>query len=96
MSDSNFLQWIHDRLKRVCKESQNVDHLIRLRKIIQKTKQQEKIMKTKCTCSNTYQDEVYGKGIRIANETGKTNTVRCTSCGTEILTVKANKISKKK
>lgn len=48
-------------------------------------------MKTKCTCSSEYQDRVYGKGIRIANETGKTNTVRCTVCGKEIITAKTAK-----
>jgi len=51
-------------------------------------------MKTKCTCANEYQDKQYGKGIRIANTTGKTNTVRCTVCGKEILTVKVTKLAK--
>lgn len=53
-------------------------------------------MKTKCACSNEYQDKAYGKGIRIANETGKANTVRCTSCGKDILTAKEVKKTKTK
>ena len=53
-------------------------------------------MKTKCACNNPYQDEAYGKGIRVANATGKENTVRCTSCGKNILTIKATKATKKK
>lgn len=54
-------------------------------------------MKTKCTCKNTYQDKAYGNNIRIANATGKLNTVRCTSCGKEIITAaKAAKLETSK
>lgn len=43
----------------------------------------------KCSCSNSYQDAVYGKGIRIMNEVTKANnkpgvkTFRCTVCSKE-------------
>lgn len=44
-------------------------------------------MKIKCTCSNPYQDNKYGKNIRVANKTGKTAGVKpighCTVCGRE-------------
>lgn len=33
----------------------------------------------KCTCAHEYQDRVYGKGMRLANETSK--GYRCTVCG---------------
>jgi hypothetical protein len=36
----------------------------------------------KCICNSEFQDEVYGKGNRICNET-KSNKVRCTVCGRE-------------
>lgn len=36
MSDTEFLQWLHDRLKNVHGENPNVDYMIRLREIIQK------------------------------------------------------------
>jgi len=38
----------------------------------------------KCTCVNTGQDKIHGKGNRVANETSKAPvgkiTVRCTVC----------------
>lgn len=37
----------------------------------------------KCSCKNEYQDEVYGKGLRLANRAKpkeKGNTFRCTVC----------------
>ena len=42
-----------------------------------------------CTCSNEYQDSLYGKGFRVHNPTCKTSGVtgkplfRCTGCTTE-------------
>ncbi len=42
--------------------------------------------KVKCTCEHKTQDEMYGKGVRIANATAKqddkagTADVRCTVC----------------
>ena len=42
-----------------------------------------------CTCNNTYQDKVYGTGMRVFNEMrsgskpGKFNGYRCTVCGRE-------------
>ena len=33
----------------------------------------------KCTCQHSYQDELYGKGNRCANET-RTGQFRCTVC----------------
>lgn len=41
MKDSEFLQWIHDRIINVYKESSNVDFLYRLREIIQLIKEIE-------------------------------------------------------
>lgn len=38
MEDGDFLQWIHDRLKNVHKEEENVDYMIRLRNIIELVK----------------------------------------------------------
>ena len=35
----------------------------------------------KCTCNHAYQDERYGKGMRLHNETGKDGEWRCTVCG---------------
>lgn len=35
----------------------------------------------KCNCVNDTQDELYGKGNRLANET-RTGQCRCTVCGT--------------
>lgn len=39
----------------------------------------------KCTCESEFQDRVYGKHNRICNELEKSNKVRCTVCGREIL-----------
>ncbi len=45
--------------------------------------------KFKCSCSNEYQDQQYGKGIRVMNSTEKGNSTsslvvfRCTICKTE-------------
>ena len=39
-----------------------------------------------CTCSHAGQDEMYGKGRRLFNPTGKNQTsdnYRCTICGKE-------------
>jgi hypothetical protein len=41
MKDFEHLQWIHDRIINVYNESENVDFLIRLRKIIKTTKESE-------------------------------------------------------
>lgn len=38
--------------------------------------------KAKCSCVQTYQDSVYGKGIRLWNKTKGLGEYRCTSCGT--------------
>lgn len=38
-------------------------------------------MKSTCSCKHDYQDEKYGKAIRIFNPTGKDNEYRCTVCG---------------
>ena len=32
-----------------------------------------------CTCENAYQDKMYGKGMRVKNQTGSGS--RCTVCG---------------
>ena len=40
----------------------------------------------KCNCHNTYQDQKYGNGMRVANKTSKskqTDTYRCTVCKKE-------------
>ena len=40
-----------------------------------------------CTCKSEFQDERYGKGIRVFNEMTsgtKVNGYRCTVCGREI------------
>ena len=39
----------------------------------------------KCTCTNTYQDKRYGKGIRVFNKcnSGVYAKWRCTVCGSE-------------
>ena len=47
-----------------------------------------KTQKVSCTCQNTFQDQTYGKGIRITtpcnNEQMKKNfVVRCTVCKKE-------------
>lgn len=34
----------------------------------------------KCTCSNKYQDEKYGKGVRVANFGDKDKIWRCIVC----------------
>ena len=36
----------------------------------------------KCICKNEFQDEKYGKGMRVHNEK-KDGTFRCTVCGDE-------------
>ena len=36
----------------------------------------------KCTCTNEFQDETYGKSFRVANEMGSTiPKYKCTVCG---------------
>ena len=41
----------------------------------------------KCTCKSEFQDEFYGKGIRLFNtcvdNKGKITAYRCTVCGKE-------------
>ena len=39
----------------------------------------------KCRCKSEFQDERYGKGKRVHNQTTKNNgrTYRCTVCGNE-------------
>lgn len=50
------------------------------------------VIKIPCTCEHAYQDEKYGKGIRVHNvcmqtdttkkvQTGKVMAARCTACG---------------
>jgi hypothetical protein len=34
----------------------------------------------RCNCASPFQDEIYGKGIRVANVT-RTGQFRCTVCG---------------
>lgn len=36
-----------------------------------------------CKCQNAYQDEKYGKGQRVQNNTAKEGVMRCTVCGAE-------------
>jgi hypothetical protein len=42
----------------------------------------------KCTCKSEFQDQLYGKGIRLFNSCGdskgKLTAWRCTVCGREI------------
>jgi hypothetical protein len=38
--------------------------------------------KSSCTCVQTFQDQVYGKGIRLWNKTKGVGEYRCTGCGT--------------
>jgi RNase P subunit RPR2 len=44
------------------------------------------IAKIQCKCAHAFQDEKYGKQVRIANSTAKQDNtyveVRCTVCGT--------------
>ncbi|MEW6482869.1 MAG: hypothetical protein AB1397_07765 [bacterium] len=37
-----------------------------------------------CNCENNFQDERYGKGMRVFNTAGKGTKLRCTVCGREI------------
>ena len=40
----------------------------------------------RCSCENEFQDEIYGKNMRLFNEcsaNGKNNGWRCTVCGKE-------------
>jgi len=37
----------------------------------------------KCSCQNSYQDEKYGKQMRVFNQK-KDGSLRCTACGHEI------------
>jgi hypothetical protein len=34
-----------------------------------------------CTCKSDFQDERYGKGVRVANVDSKKTTYVCTVCG---------------
>ena len=36
----------------------------------------------KCNCRNDFQDEKYGKGMRVNNKTKKDGECRCTACST--------------
>lgn len=41
----------------------------------------------KCNCENEFQDEIYGKNVRLFNEklaNGKNNGWRCATCKREI------------
>lgn len=41
----------------------------------------------RCNCESEFQDQLYGKGIRVFNEkisNNKVNGYRCTVCGKEI------------
>lgn len=51
----------------------------------------------KCVCHSEYQDNRYGPGNRVCNQSGKKdklNTFRCTVCGKEI--IKGGVFDKKK
>ena len=42
-----------------------------------------------CSCQNAYQDQKYGKGLRVHNlamKDGKPKAMRCTVCGKETIT----------
>lgn len=45
---------------------------------------ESKIMR--CSCSHSFQDETYGKGMRVFNPIGKDGTsgYRCSVCGKEV------------
>lgn len=34
-----------------------------------------------CQCSHSSQDEMYGKGMRLWNQLGDSDSYRCTVCG---------------
>lgn len=34
-----------------------------------------------CSCQHTSQDEIYGKGMRLWNQLGDSDSYRCTVCG---------------
>lgn len=41
----------------------------------------------RCNCESKFQDDLYGKQMRVFNEciaNGKVNSYRCTVCGKEI------------
>ena len=42
---------------------------------------------TKCVCSNAWQDDRYGPGMRVVNRTrvGTVGGERCTSCGKDVI-----------
>lgn len=43
----------------------------------------------RCYCENAFQDEKYGKGMRVCNKTA--NGYRCTVCGKDIESQRINK-----
>ena len=36
---------------------------------------------SKCTCDHSYQDKLYGKGMRVKNNRPGNNPPRCSVCG---------------
>ena len=38
-------------------------------------------MIAKCVCNHEYQNQRYGKGNRVHNQTKKATEIRCTVCG---------------
>ncbi len=37
--------------------------------------------KSRCVCTQAYQDSLYGKGVRLWNKTKTQGEYRCTGCG---------------
>lgn len=41
----------------------------------------EKAKIMQCSCTHQSQDEMYGKGMRVWNQLGDSDSYRCTVCG---------------
>ena len=48
----------------------------------------------KCSCESNYQDRIYGKGMRVCNQTKNSDKYRCTVCA-NIITINNFKKDKK-
>lgn len=48
-----------------------------------------------CTCSNEFQDKLYGKGKRVMNECAKGTACRCTVCS-KVYPLSGSEIKNKK
>lgn len=48
-----------------------------------------------CNCKHEQQDELYGKGRRLANYSAKQGEYRCTVCGTNHRTGNSDSVVKK-